>query len=392
MSSEFSSQGFVFSPVGCGDSTTVVVDGETVVQVDLHHVEEAENDDDPRVPIVDRLVDGLPERDGEPYLAAFGATHLDKDHIQGFAELQKKALIGDLWFTPRILWEQQQDDAEELCADAKAFVKEAERRIRVMKAKGTVGSGDRIRIIGYHDVLKEHSDIYKDLPEGAVTVPGSSFTAIDGEDKSDCFEAFVHAPFKEDAEGERNDTSFALRITLMDGAAAARAMLLGDLSYPTLKRIFDRSEDGDLAWNVFLAPHHCSKSAMYWKDEGEAEATLKQDILDAIEGAAGDPAYIVASSIPIPAVDQKGSNPPHAIAAARYRELIADGHFLCTGEHPSEQAPEPIVFELDSAGMTLRDASEAATKAAGGSRLKKVAEAARGASSPAAAPVGFGRR
>lgn len=132
-----------------------------------------------------------------------------------------------------------------------------------MKDKGTVGSGERIRIIGYHDVLKEHSDIYEDLPEGAVTVPGSTFTAIDGEDKSKVFEAFVHAPFKEDAEGERNDTSFALRVTLIDGDATARAMLLGDLSYPTLKRIFDRSKDEDLEWNVFLAPHHCSKSAMY---------------------------------------------------------------------------------------------------------------------------------
>lgn len=72
----------------------------------------------------------------------------------------------------------------------------------------------------------------------------------------------------------------------------------------------------------------------------------------------------MASSAPIPAVDQKGSNPPHAITAARYRELVDDGHFLCTGEHPSEKAPEPIVFELDSAGMVLRDASDAATQAA----------------------------
>ena len=50
--------------------------------------------------------------------------------------------IGDLWFTPRVLWEQDQD---ELCEDAKAFVEEAERRINKMKAEGEVGSGDRIR-------------------------------------------------------------------------------------------------------------------------------------------------------------------------------------------------------------------------------------------------------
>jgi hypothetical protein len=67
------------------------------------------------------LVALLPERDGKPYLAAFGATHLDKDHIQGFADLLDRVTIGDLWFTPRVLWEQDQD---ELCEDAKVFVAE----------------------------------------------------------------------------------------------------------------------------------------------------------------------------------------------------------------------------------------------------------------------------
>src|SRR4051812_18032066 len=62
-------KGFIFWPVGCGDSTTVVLDEETILQIDLHHVGDAEKDDDPRRPIVDELVDLLPERDGTRYLA-----------------------------------------------------------------------------------------------------------------------------------------------------------------------------------------------------------------------------------------------------------------------------------------------------------------------------------
>lgn len=380
--------GFVFWPVGCGDSTTVVVNKNTIVQIDVHHVEDAEDEDDPRVPIVDRLVELLPKKNGKPYLAAFGATHLDKDHVQGFADLLDRIVIGDLWFTPRILWEQKQDDATELCEDAKAFANEAERRIKLMKKQGTVGSGDRIRIIGYHDVLKEHSDIYKDLPEGAVTVPGNTFTHIDGEDQSDRFSAFVHAPFKDDTEGERNDTSFALQVTVTDGDSDGRALLLGDLSYPPLKRIFDRSKDENLAWGAFLAPHHCSKSAMYWKAEEDEQESLKRDILDAIEKAKDDGGYIIASATKIPAVDEKGANPPHAKAAKRYRELVDDGHFLCTAEHPSESAPEAIVFELDDSGLTLRDS--AATTTDKSASLSRAVEAARGAAAPAVAPVGFG--
>ena len=178
-----------------------------------------------------------------------------------------------------------------------------------MKAEGNVESGDRIRIMGFAEALEEHSDIYENLPEGSITVPGSEFHAIDGADRSDAFRAFVHAPFKEDAEAERNHTSFGLQVTLSDGDTSARALLLGDLSCPVVKRIFERSEDDDLAWEIFLAPHHCSKSVMYGADEGEDEDTLQHELLEKIEAAASGDAYIVASSPPIPDKDEEGANP-----------------------------------------------------------------------------------
>jgi hypothetical protein len=100
---EFPDRGIVFWPVGVGDSTTVVIDEDTVLQIDLHHLKAAVEDGDPRIPIVDRLVELLPTRDGKPYLAGFAATHLDEDHVLGFAELLDRVTIGDLWFTPRSL-------------------------------------------------------------------------------------------------------------------------------------------------------------------------------------------------------------------------------------------------------------------------------------------------
>lgn len=385
----FPEHALIFWPVGTGDSTTIVVDrdADVVVQVDLHHVGESENDDDPRSPIVDELIKLLPKRDGKPYLAAFGATHLDMDHIQGFADLLERVTIGDLWFTPRVLWEQDQD---ELCEDAKAFVDEAERRIKKMKKEGAVGSGDRIRIIGFSDALKEHSDIYKDLPEGAVTVPGSEFHSIDGEDRSEHFRAFVHAPFKQDAEAERNHTSFGLQVTITDDDNTLRTLLLGDLSYPTVKRIFDISKADDVAWDVFLAPHHCSKSVMYGRDEGETEDTLKRPLLDKIEAAGSDDRYIIASSAPIPLVNDKGDNPPHADAAKRYRELVDDGHFLCTGEYPTQDAPEPIVFEPGAEGAALQES--AGKQASRSSAAPGAIATARGATQPPQTTVGFGHQ
>jgi hypothetical protein len=366
----FPERGFVFWPVGTGDTTTVVIDTETVVQIDLRHVEVAEDENDPRVAVIDELVALLPEGgDGRPYLAAFGVTHLDLDHVKGFAELLERVTIGDLWFTPRVLWVQ---DQAELCEDAKAFVEEAKRRIENMKKEGEVDSGDRIRIIGFSDDLAEHKDIYKNLPEQSVTVPGAEFHSVDGIDRSDAFRAFVHAPFKEDAEADRNDTSFALQITLTDGETTARALLLGDLAYPGVKRILERSEAEDLEFDVLLAPHHCSKSVMYGTDDGESEDSLKQQLLDDLEDAAREGAHIVASAEPIPAVDADGANPPHRVAADHYKEIADAGHFLVTGDH----APEPIVFEPGENGAILTsdtvaigsdevDVSSAAALAAG---------------------------
>lgn len=196
--------GFTFWNVGTGDSTIVSIDDQHIVLVDIRHLESAEQDDDPRIPIIDYLVDNLPRLNGDPYLATFVLTHPDKDHCQGFAELIEKVHVGELWFAPRVLDEYDED----LCEDAQAFVNEAHRRITAIAAEGQK-SGNRIRIIGSADVLDESP--YDKIPEDLVTVPGSTVSLVDGDDISESFEAFVHAPFKDDAEAERNETSVGRR-------------------------------------------------------------------------------------------------------------------------------------------------------------------------------------
>jgi hypothetical protein len=105
------------------------------------------------------------------------------------------------------------------------------RRVKkTITSKGNVGSGDRVHIIGYDDLLKEEE--FEGFPQDQLTVPGNSITELNGEDYSDCFNAFVHAPFKDDSEGERNDTSLAFRIALSDGEVTGFAMLLAITATP----------------------------------------------------------------------------------------------------------------------------------------------------------------
>ena len=376
-------QGFVFWPVGTGDSTTIAVNDEVRMQIDLHHMTCAEDDDDPHTPIVDRLVDLLPQRNDKPYLAVFVLTHPDEDHCLGFTDLLKRVIIGELWFTPRVFREYKAD----LCQDAKTFQKEAKRRVKkVIDAQGKVVSGDRVHLIGYDELLQEED--FNGFPRDQFTVPGNSITELDGEECKEAFRAFVHAPFKDDSDGERNDTSVALQVTLYRAAAEASALLLGDHCYPTIKRIFDRSKAADLAWNVMLAAHHCSKSVMYWQDEGEEEEKLKQGILDDMDKAEQSPGYIVASSEPIPTSNKDGDCPPHAKAKARYEEIVADA-FICTQEHPDAKKPRPIVFELLDAGLSLRD-KDAVKRADAVKAIAAAVTAARGNQEPPTERVGFG--
>lgn len=346
-------RGVVFWPVGTGDSTTIVVDEEIVVQVDLNDQAQADEADSSMVAVVDQLAASLPPTgpDGAPYLATFVLTHADVDHCRGFGDLLTKVHIGELWVTPR-LWREYLDVGEELSAPAEAFRVEAERRIAATLAAGSDGpdSGDRILVIGYDTDHTKHA--YDELPDQYLAWPGDTVTSLDGTDCTGKFQAFLHAPFKDDCAEARNDTSVAMQVTLTDGDGDGQFLLFGDLAAATIGKILETSTASGnadrLSWDVLLAPHHCSKRAVYEDD------TVRQDILDALQDNARPGARVVSSSHPFRRTDKAGDNPPHLKARDRYQEIV-DEPVLCTMEHGAADAPSAVVFEVDSAGLHLLD-------------------------------------
>ncbi len=383
MDFELPGRGFVFWPVGNGDSTTIVIDSKTVLQIDLRHMERSDDNDDPTWPVVDELVERLPTKKGHPYLSVFALTHPDEDHCKGFKTLLSKVTIGTLWFTPRVFGEYTRD----LCEDATAFKKEAKRRVDATLSKGAdPGAGDRVRIFGYSDLFKMKE--FEGFPPELLSVPGSSVSIIDGSDRSDEFRGFVHSPFKDDDSGERNDTSLGLQVSLHEGDVALQALLLGDLKYPTIRRIFDRSKADDLAWNVLLAPHHCSKSVMYWKEEGDEEEKLQQKLLDDLEDSSRSSNRVVSSSNPVPSSNKSGDNPPHAKAKKRYETITS--RFLCTMETPSQDSPKPIVVAFEGGKIKFSPGGGAAGGGGGGKSASESASDARGSDAPPGDPVTYG--
>lgn len=350
-------RGVVFWPIGTGDSTTVVIDDEVVMQVDIHDMAKADDEATPEVAVVDRLVEALPVVDGRPYLATFVLTHADKDHCLGFADLLEQVHIGELWSTPRLWREYNDPDAPELCADAVAFREESERRIaatmEAVSAGSAPASGDRIRVVGYDDDHGSHA--YDELPDEYLAWPGTSLTVLDGHDRTGVFAAFIHAPFKDDAAAARNETSLSMQVTLTDEAGVDGKMLLfGDLAHDTIMKVFTYSEYYDremyLEWDLLLAPHHCSKRVMYKRD-ADGNEVLQMDVLNAFERHARSGATIVSSSAAFPDEDVDGLNPPHRMAADRYAE-IAD-EVICTMSWVDEGAPSPVVFGVDAAGARI---------------------------------------
>ncbi|WP_156044192.1 hypothetical protein [Cellulomonas sp. HZM] len=349
-------RGVVFWPVGTGDSSTIVVDESLVVQVDLHDMRKAQAEANPEAAVVDELVAALPTVGEEPYLAVFALTHIDKDHCLGFADLLARVRIGEIWATPRMWREYLDEEIEEPCADAVAFREECERRIAAVTRDLGLGitpsSGDRIRVIGYDTDHDKHA--YNELPDEYLAWPGQTLTVLDGEDCSGRFEAFIHAPFKNDEAEPRNDTSLAMQVTLIDGSGVdGKVLLFGDLAHDTIMKIFDYSEAHDrperLEWDLLLAPHHCSKYVMHTRVDGEL--ILQQDVLDALEKHARVGAKIVASSSEFPDVDVDGNNPPHRAAADRYAEICDE--LICTMSWFGDGEPEPVVFGVDASGARI---------------------------------------
>lgn len=363
-------QSISFLPVGNGDAVLVSIGDDFNLLVDVKITQAARDPDDSSVyDVYGHLMRELPkDKRGRPYLSAFVNTHPDQDHLHGFATYfhtgdpsayvkkpdEPKIFVNELWFAPRVFNEYHRD----LCDDARAFKKEARRRIELFsQAKGTQLAGNRIRVLGASE--SEHVEDLKDVQ----TFPGEVLSHFDGVDRDD-ISIFLHAPFKGDTDDEvceRNDASVVMQLRFKRGTdpLACRILLGGDAGATIWEKIILKSADETLKWDLLLAPHHCSWTFFSDgpSDAEEADAAIMDFLRDHhLQGA-----RVVASSKPIKNDDD---NPPHFVAAKRYREAVGKMALLCTGEHPSEKSPRPLVFDVSEKGPILRTASPGTTSGA----------------------------
>ena len=350
-----------FYPVGNGDCDLITIGGANKkMMFDCNFRQKAEDDNDEMYDVLGDLLDNelTTKKCGLPFLDAFLLTHPDQDHCRSFADKfylgdtdavsqsakdDKKILIGELWYSPPVFEELTGD----LNADAKAFKKEAKRRMDLYKSdsKKADKDGNRIRIIGWTD----NPDL-KGLEDRIVT-PGNTISIING---SSCryFEMFIHAPFKDDIEGEdRNMTSIAAQLRFKsdkNSTDIARVFFGGDTEWRVIERIMKETTDDDyLKWDLMEAPHHCSYK--FFADDRENDAN--QASLDFLEKSE-DGAFVVSSS---KVVKKNSDNPPCQKAKNRYTDRVGESNFFCTSGEKEDDTGEPIVFDIEDGEVALHE-------------------------------------
>ena len=359
---ELPEQGAVFWPVGNGDAVTIAVDVDTVIQVDINHCEKANEEDDDRAPVVDRLIECLPQgADDRPRLSVLAITHHDEDHCSGFERLIDEVDVDELWVTLRTFVEV---DKNELTDVGKAVYEEVcERRDAEIDAHARgerAEAGKRLRIIGNADVISGPD--WEGFPDELLTSAGQHLPTVNGEDRSGDVEVFVHTPFRSDTEdGSRNSSSMGVQVRLHFEDTTTRLLLLGDLEYNQIDAFVDKTEANDneeyLEWDILLAPHHCSRNAIRRQ---EGDEWVDADAAEHLERYAASDATVVLSARSFDDVGEDDVQPPHTDARDVYQRIVGSDAVVHTADYANGSDSDPVALTWEESGAVEVGESNAA--------------------------------
>lgn len=371
-----------FFPVDNGDMTLIVTDSGRRVLIDINIREPGED-----VPDVAKDLRNLLKKDGKgrPYVDAFLLSHPDQDHVRGlqkhfhlgplsdYAEPKNdepgKMVIREMWSSPMVFRRASKKAGFTLCDDAKAWQKEARRRVNLYKSKKkgerTFVDGDHIQIMGEDEDGKT-----EDIIEIVVKV-GDPVTKIVGV-KDSSISGLLLAPMPKGTDDEedvrtKNNSSVIIRFSIACGQVADACKFLsgGDAEVAIWERIWKDNKASNLEYDLMQTPHHCSwhsLSADSWSDLKE-KVKVSPDARSALGQAIGG-AYIIASS---KAISDADSDPPCIRAKREYQAIAkeAKGSFIWVGE----KSPDPLQFEITSNGPRIKTKLLKATAVVGGGSI-----------------------
>jgi len=371
-----------FFPVDNGDMTLLIFDNEQTLLIDMHVRKAADDADDDTPDVMADLRSRL-KRDekGRMFVDGFLLSHPDKDHIGGLEshfhlgppdEWKKdddKILIREMWSSPIVF--RRASKTHTLCDDAKAWAKEARRRVALYRENGTATvEGNRIQIMG-EDEDGKTDDIL------AIVVKADELVTKLNRVAAGTFEARLFAPLPQGDNEElddllaKNRSSVILRFSIRGGGILDKCRFLtgGDAEVAIWERLWEKHGDDHADWlsyDILQAPHHCSWHSLSYdsySDCGE-DAEVCEGARSALAQVRKG-AIIVASS---KTIDPKDADPPSDRAKREYISIVDDAtdRFLCVADIWNDEQ-RALQYDITSSGVTktVKTAAKAAVAALG---------------------------
>lgn len=371
-----------FFPVCNGDMTLLEFDNDQKLLIDMHVRKAADDPDDDTPDVMAQLRDRL-KRDekGRLYVDGFLLSHPDKDHIGGlishfhlgppddWVKADDKILIREMWSSPIVF--RRSSKTHILCDDAKAWAKEARRRVALYRESKVIGTeGNRIQIMG-EDIDGKTDDIL-----GIVVKTESLITSLN-RISAGAFEARLLAPMPQGDDEEldellaKNRSSVILRFSIRGAGYADKCRFLsgGDAEVAIWERLWDKHGTYNANWleyDILQAPHHCSWHSLSY--DSYSTYGENAEVCDSARSALAQirkGAIVVASCEHI---DPEDADPPSDRAKREYISIV-DGktdRFICVTDIWDDEQ-QPLRYEIGASGIVkaVKNAARAATSALG---------------------------
>ena len=358
--------------------TLVTLDNDQKILIDINIRAEADNDNDDTPDVISELRDRLTrDDDGRKFVDTFLLSHPDKDHVTGLEEYfhlgkpsdwdedDDKIFVREMWSSPIVF--RRAKDLDNLCPDAKAWKKEAKRRVKRFKDDSfETEEGDRILILGEDEDGK--TDDISD-----IVVQINSLLSESNRQSDDAFEARLLGPLPKDENEDKeeslkkNRSSVILQLSLTGDGVKDKCRFLtgGDAEVAIWERLWEEHGETNVDWleyELLQTPHHTSwrslseDSYSELGEKAEVNENARNALSQALKGA-----VIVASCKPIKKEDK---DPPSERAKREYLSMIDkdEDRFFCTDEFWTKEE-KVLEFKITSAGVSKKVKKAAAAAA-----------------------------
>lgn len=371
-----------FFPVDNGDMALVTFDNDQTLLIDIKVRKAADDPDDDTPDVMTDLKSRLKRDEKDKlFVDGFMLSHPDADHICGlerhfhlgppedWVKEDDKILIREMWSSPIVF--RRACKSHVLCPDAKAWAKEARRRVQRYRDSGTATvEGDRILIMG------EDQDGKTDDILAIVIKADDAVTALNRV-TSGAFDGRLLAPMPHDDDDEleeklsKNQSSVIIRFSIRGGGVLDKCRFLsgGDAEVAIWERLWRKHGDTHADWleyDVLQTPHHCSWHSLSYDSYstyGE-DAEVCEDARSALSQARKG-AIVIASS---ETIEPEDSDPPSDRAKREYITIVDgdDDRFICVADVWIDEG-RALQYDITSSGVTktARNVAKAAVKALG---------------------------